>query len=79
VPVLQDVSLLSHGQDILHGEAETIFSQTEALREAGLKAPLAAQIAAVLRRKGWPLSVPIASMKTLSASLENLVQGGWHE
>ena len=79
IPILQDVSLLYRGHDFLQGEAQSVFSQTAKLKEAGLKAPLAAQIAATLVQKGWPLSGPIASMEKLSMSLAALTQGESHE
>ena len=79
IPILQDVSLLYRGHDFLQGEAQNVFSQTELLQEAGLKAPLAAQIAAALKQKGWPLSEPIASLEKLSAALAALTRGGSRE
>ncbi|BBB47388.1 energy-coupling factor transporter ATPase [Pelolinea submarina] len=79
IPILQDVSLLYRGHDFLQGEAQSVFSQTAKLEEAGLKAPLAAQITDALRQKGWPLSTPIASMERLSLSLAALTQGEPHE
>jgi energy-coupling factor transport system ATP-binding protein len=79
IPILQDVSLLYRGHDFLQGEAQSVFSQTAKLEEAGLKAPLAAQIADALKQKGWPLSAPIASMERLSLSLAALTQGESHE
>ena len=79
IPILQDVSLLYRGHDFLQGEAQSVFSQTGKLQEAGLKAPLAAQIAATLKQKGWPLSGPIASLERLSTVLATLTQGESHE
>jgi len=81
MPILQDVSLLQRGKDFLQGEAQHVFSQTARLEKAGLKAPLAAQIADTLRQKGWPLPGPIASLEKLSVSLAKLTQekGKAHE
>ena len=75
LPILQDVSLLYRGRDFLHGEAQNVFSQSAKLEEAGLKAPLAAQIAENLRQKGWPLPGPIASLEKLTAALAELTPG----
>jgi energy-coupling factor transport system ATP-binding protein len=74
IPILQEVSLLRHGRDYLQGEAQRVFSQTAKLEEAGLKAPLAAQIANTLCQKGWPLPDSIASLEKLSAALARLTR-----
>lgn len=75
MPILQNVSLLRHGKDFLQGEAQQVFGQTAKLEEAGLKAPLAAQIADTLRQRGWPLPGPIASLEKLTAALAELTPG----
>lgn len=72
IPILQEVSMIDHGHNVLHGKAEAVFSQTSAMEAAGLKAPLAARIAAELRRKGWPLSKPTASLESLEMELHSL-------
>jgi energy-coupling factor transport system ATP-binding protein len=74
LPILQDVSLLHRGHDFLYGEAQSVFSQSAKLEEAGLKAPLAAQIADNLRQKSWPLPGPIASLEKLTAALDELTR-----
>jgi energy-coupling factor transport system ATP-binding protein len=74
LPILQDVSLLHRGHDFLYGEAQSMFSQSAKLEEAGLKAPLAAQIADNLRQKSWPLPGPIASLEKLTAALDELTR-----
>jgi energy-coupling factor transport system ATP-binding protein len=75
LPILQDVSLLRRGKDLLRGEAQHVFSQSAKLEEAGLKAPLAVQIANTLRQRGWPLPGPIASLEKLTAALTELTPG----
>ncbi len=67
--LLNAASVIQDGKEKLHGESEFIFSQTKQLEEAGLRAPLAAQIGARLRKLGWPIAETCASLSTLEAQL----------
>lgn len=73
VKVLDQVSVIHLGKDILHGNSEQLFSQAEELDAMELRAPLAAQIAEGLRSKGWPLSRAIASLPRLELELDAIL------
>jgi energy-coupling factor transport system ATP-binding protein len=68
-PLLENVSVIQNGKDKLHGDSEFVFSQTQALEEAGLRAPLGAQIALRLRELDWPITKQSASLSTLETQL----------
>jgi energy-coupling factor transport system ATP-binding protein len=72
VNMLDQVSVIHKGKDILHGSSEQLFSQVEELNAIGLRAPLTAQIAEGLRSKGWPLSQDIASLPRLELELNTV-------
>jgi len=73
VNVLDQVSVIHHGKDILHGDSGQLFSQARELDAVGLRVPLAAQIAEGLRSKGWPLSRAIASLPRLELELDAIL------
>jgi energy-coupling factor transport system ATP-binding protein len=73
VNVLDQVSVIHQGKDILHGGAEQLFSQVKELNAVGLRAPLATRIAEGLRSKGWPLSQDIASLPRLELELDAIL------
>ena len=73
VNVLDQVSVIHQGKDILHGGAEQLFSQVKELNAVGLRAPLVTQIAKGLRSKGWPLSQDIASLPRLEFELDAIL------
>jgi energy-coupling factor transporter ATPase len=76
IPILDKVSVIQNGSDSLHGQTETVFSQTALLEKAGLRAPLAALIAGNLHEKGWPIPESIASLPTLEKHLSILMKEG---
>ena len=75
VNVLDQVSVVHQGKDILHGGAEQIFSRIKELNAVGLRAPLSARIAEGLRSKGWPLPQDIASLPRLELELDAITSG----
>ena len=76
VKVLDQVSVIHQGKDILHGNSEQLFSQARELNAVGLRAPLAVRIAEGLRSKSWPLSRAIASLPRLELELDAIFFGG---
>jgi energy-coupling factor transporter ATPase len=76
VELLDRVSILHQGKDMLHGNADQIFSQMQTLSSIGLKAPLAARIADRLRNQGWPLAPEVSSFSRLEIALETLLSKG---
>jgi len=74
VNMLDQVSIIHRGKDILHGSSEQLFSQVEELNAIGLRAPLTTHIAKELRSKGWPLSQDIASLPKLELELDAILQ-----
>ena len=74
VDVLDQVSVIHHGKDILHGVAEQLFSREDDLNTIGLRVPLVAHIAGNLRRKGWPLAEDIASLPKLEYELKDILR-----
>ena len=73
VNVLDQVSIIHHGKEILHGSARQLFGQVKKLNTIGLKAPLATYIAEGLRSKDWPLSQDIASLHRLELELDAIL------
>jgi len=74
VDVLDQVSVIHHGKDILHGGAEQLISREDDLNTIGLRVPLVAHIAGNLRRKGWPLAEDIASLPKLEYELKDILR-----
>ncbi|MBN1264203.1 MAG: energy-coupling factor transporter ATPase [Anaerolineales bacterium] len=74
--MLDQISVLHHGSNYLHGSCEEVFSRMEALHTIGLQAPLAVRTAAHLRSKGWPLRSHITTMAALERELENVLGEG---
>lgn len=75
IPILDRVSVLYKGKDIMHGETDKVFSQIHPLEQAGLKAPLSALIAQQLRKNGWPITESTASLPSIERQLAALVKG----
>lgn len=72
-PILDYVSIIQDGKDIQHGPANWVLGQVDAMEAAGLKAPLAAQIAKGLREKGWLLDSDINNIQSLEKALERML------
>jgi energy-coupling factor transporter ATPase len=67
--LVENVSVLIDGKDLLCGRVEQVLSAAAELKSAGLEMPLAAQAASRLREQGWALSEGLISNKALCASL----------
>ncbi len=74
--LLDNVSVLQRGRDVIQGSAQEVFAQTVTLENCGLRAPLAALIAEELRRKGWPISTATSNLPVLCGELDALIWGG---
>ena len=72
IDILDSVSVIESGRDVLHGSAQDVFGRTAELEKAGLRAPLAALTAGELRKKHWPITPQIASLLSLEAALSNI-------
>ena len=59
------IVLMEAGQVVMDGTPREIFSQTERVRALGLDVPLAADLAARLRRGGWDLPQDIVTDEEL--------------
>ncbi len=74
--MLDAVSAIDKGKDIMQGSAEKIFSRVEELEKIGLKAPLGALISQRLTANGWPLGKATASLQALETQLSALRKEG---
>ncbi len=74
--LVEGLSVLKKGRDALRGPARWVLAQDDALREAGLEAPLPCQVAARLRERGWPLGEGLVSEDELVAAVDAAQVGG---
>ncbi len=70
----EDLTVLKDGKDQASGPAGNIFDQAEALHDWGLEPPEAAQLAGLLRRRGWPVPAGIYRAQDLVAALGGLLR-----
>ncbi len=68
--LVSQVTALQDGKVALFGSTAETFSRVEALEAAGLRAPLAARLAARLRQQGWRLTDGIVDSRTLLQALQ---------
>jgi energy-coupling factor transport system ATP-binding protein len=71
-----DLARLAHrltvfyeGHSMLSGPTAEIFAQKDRLRQYGLEPPIAAQVAAALREKGWPLPMHVMTAESLQDAM----------
>lgn len=64
------LTVFQNGSDLFGGPTGEVFGEVDRLKAAGLEPPLAAKAAAVLKSKGWPLPVGIATPDELVSGLE---------
>ena len=69
IELLDEISVMARGKDLVHGTPGIIFSDTSNLEAAGIKAPLVASIVRQLRDLKWPISTEISTMAELESSL----------
>jgi cobalt/nickel transport system ATP-binding protein len=73
VPDIADVIyVIDKGSILARGTPEKVFGQVELLREANLQLPLLMELFDRLRRKGYPLELPI-SLDDAEAQLEKIL------
>ena len=73
--LVENLTVMEGGQDVLSGRTGEVFSQTERLRACGLEPPLVAQAAEGLRQQGWPLPAGITQADELVERIGQLVAG----
>jgi energy-coupling factor transport system ATP-binding protein len=75
VDLVEDLTLLKSGKDVLSGSTSTVFSSEENLRQSGLEPPLVTQVSQRLRAQGWPLPEGVIHSKDLVSFLEQILEG----
>jgi len=75
VDILDAVSLMQAGRDILHGSPAWVFGQQEILEKSGLVAPLSVRVSWALRDRGWPIQQLAISAADLSNFIKQVFQG----
>lgn len=73
--LVRDLTVFNRGQDVLTGPTEQVFDQAAVLRQYNLEPPVAAQVAAALREKGWPLPLNVLTAETLHEAVAQAMQG----
>jgi len=68
--MLNTVSVLQHGRDVLHGPPQHVFSQFSALHSAGILPPFHVRLAQALRDRGWPIPSAVMGLPALAAAIE---------
>ncbi len=75
IELLDEISVMSKGRDLVHGTPEKIFSDTSNLEAAGIKTPLIACIVKQLCNLKWPISNEIITLAELESSLYSILKG----
>jgi energy-coupling factor transport system ATP-binding protein len=65
----RDLTVFYRGRSVLSGPTARVFEQRDTLRGYGLEPPIAAQVAAELRAKGWPLPEGILTAEALQVAV----------
>ena len=68
-----ELTVMSRGKTALTGPAADIFSQVDTLRALGLEPTAAADIAAALRSRGWPIPAGVIRPEPLVDSITRLL------
>jgi energy-coupling factor transport system ATP-binding protein len=69
------LTVFSQGRSVLSGSTGALFADGETLRKYGLEPPVAAQVAAALRAKGWPLPEDVLTAEMLQAAVAQALEG----
>jgi len=72
VEMMDQLSILAVGRDILHGVPGAVFIKSETLDKIGIKPPLTIRIAEKLREKGWPIPQGVFSPEAINQSLAEI-------
>ena len=75
VELMDKISVLANGHDLVHGTPGKIFSDEKTLEASGIKAPLVAHIVSRLHKLGWPISTEIVTLKDLKSSISSINSG----
>jgi len=75
IELMDEVSVMAKGKDLVHGTPGEIFSDTSNLDAAGIKAPLIARIVKQLCDLKWPISTEIITLAALESSLASICNG----
>jgi len=75
IEMMDEISIMAKGKDLVHGKPGNIFSDTSNLEAAGIKAPLVASIVNQLRHLKWPISKEIITLDELESSLSSIING----
>lgn len=67
------VTVLQEGRNVRTGSAAEIFSEGKTLHDWGLEAPIAVQVADLLRARGWPVPLEAITTEKLVAAMTGLV------
>lgn len=70
----RDLTVFQRGHDVLSGSTEQVFNQADILRQYSLEPPVAAQVAAALREKGWPLPLNVLTAEALQEAVAQALQ-----
>ncbi len=73
VESVENVTVLVDGRDHMQGSVEDIFSDRQALEDAGLEQPPAVRLAQALLTKGWPLSGTALTLSAITAEINALM------
>lgn len=73
VESVENVTVLVDGRDHMQGSVEDIFSDRQALEDAGLEQPPAVRLAQALLTKGWPLSATALTLSAITAEINALM------
>ena len=75
IELMDEISVMSKGKDLVHGTPGIIFSDAHNLETAGIKSPLIACIVKQLSDLGWPISTEIITLAELESSLFSIFNG----
>ena len=68
--------VMNHGQNVMNGTPEEVFSHAEELVEMGLAIPKMTQLFLALKRRGLPVDTSVFSVEQAHAALLPLLKGG---
>ena len=68
--ITSQTTVMQKGNSVYSGETGMVFAQTELLKSAGMEPPLTAQVAALLRAKGWGIPEGIFNQDDLVKALQ---------
>ena len=79
IELLDEISVLSKGTDVMAGEAWSVFGRSKELASTGIKPPIAISAANAFRQKGWPIPENVVSAEQLIDCVKSICEGGTGE